>query len=247
MPVYLTYAIQLLLVIHVLKTGRNRYWILILVMLPMIGGLAYLVIEILPEFSNSITGQRAMRGVRRAVNPGAELRRHADAWSQSPNTDNARRYAQSLLEAGQHDQARQVLDTALAGFFSNEPNLLLLKAQLEFETGEPGAAVEILDRLTAENPDFKSAEGHLLYAQALEANGRTEDAIEAYRAVSTYFPGAEARYRLVNALAEAGHTAEARAEAARMLEDARLAPAHFRKSQKPWLDRTREAAKQLEA
>ena len=30
MAYYLTYFIQILLVVHVLKTGRNRYWIWIL-------------------------------------------------------------------------------------------------------------------------------------------------------------------------------------------------------------------------
>ena len=64
MPVYISYFIQLVLIIHVLKTGRNRYWIWMLLFLPLIGGVAYLVIEILPEITNSITGQRAVRGVR---------------------------------------------------------------------------------------------------------------------------------------------------------------------------------------
>lgn len=246
MSIYLTYLIQLLLIIHVLKTGRNRYWILILIMLPMIGGLAYLLIEILPELSGGITGQRAMRNVRQAVNPGAELRRHADAWDQSPNADNARRYAEALLDAGKHDEAEQVLDTALSGFFSTEPSLLLLKARSRFESGAAAESVELLERLQQENPEFRSPEGHLLYARALDACDREEEALEAYRAVASYFPGVEARYRLVAALIAQGATDQARAEAEQLLKDARLAPAHFRKSQKPWLDRTREELKQLE-
>ena len=56
MPVYLTYFIQLLLIIHVLKTGRDRYWIWLLLFLPLIGGVAYLVVEIIPEYSSGITG-----------------------------------------------------------------------------------------------------------------------------------------------------------------------------------------------
>jgi hypothetical protein len=247
MHIYITYLVQLLLVVHVLKTGRDRYWIWILIMVPMIGGLAYLVIEVLPGFSGGIRGQRAMRGIRRAVNPGAELRRHADAWAQSPNTDNARRYAEALLEAGQHEEAERVLDTALSGFFSSEPNLLSLKARLKFETGAPGNAVQLLDHLKAENPDYRSAEGHLLYARALEAEGRMNEALEAYREVSGYFPGVEARYRMVIALISDGDTTAAREEAERLLNDARLAPAHFRKAQKPWLDRARQALQQLDS
>jgi len=66
MPIYLTYFIQILLIIHVLKTGRDRYWIWLLLFLPLIGGIAYLVVEIIPEFSSGITGQRTRRpSVRR--------------------------------------------------------------------------------------------------------------------------------------------------------------------------------------
>jgi len=43
----LIWLIQLVLIIHVFKTGRSRYWILMLLFMPLIGGLAYFVIEIL--------------------------------------------------------------------------------------------------------------------------------------------------------------------------------------------------------
>lgn len=61
----LVFLVQLVLIIHVLKTDRSRYWILMLLFMPFIGGIAYLVIEILPEFSSSITGQRAVRNVKK--------------------------------------------------------------------------------------------------------------------------------------------------------------------------------------
>lgn len=245
MSYYLTYFIQLLLVIHVFKTGRNRYWVWLLIMLPGIGGLAYFVIEILPDLTGGIQGQRAMRGVRKVVDPGADLRRHEAAWQQSPNADNARRYASALLEADQYDEAQKVLDEALRGFFSTEPGLLLVKAELEFETGKYSQAVETLDTLTAENPDFRSAQGHLLYARALEKCDKPDMAIEEYHKVAGYFPGAEARFRLARAFQRHDRVDDARQEFEQLLTDARLAPAHFRKSQKQWIDKTRQELKLL--
>lgn len=246
MSVYLTYFVQLLLVIHVLKTGRNRYWILMLIMLPLIGGLAYLVIEVLPGFAGGIRGQRALRTIRKAVDPGANLRRQEAAWQQSPNADNARRYATALLEEGQYEQAGEILEQALSGFFSTEPSLLLLKGRLLFETGKAAEAVEVLETLTAENPEFRSAEGHLLYARSLESCNRTGDAIDAYRSVSNYFPGAEARLRLALALEKHGDSDASRQQLEQLLNDAKLAPSHFRKSQKTWLDRARQELKSLD-
>ncbi len=54
--------------------------------------------------------------------------------------------------------------------------------------------------------------------------------------MSGYFPGVEARYRLALCLASNGQENAARKEFESILNDAKLAPPHFRKSQKPWLD-----------
>jgi len=173
----LIWLVQLALIIHVLKTGRNRYWILLLLFMPLIGGLAYLVIEILPEFSGSITGQRAVRNVKKTLNPGADLKHHEAAWEQSPNVDNGRRYAEALLASGKTAEAEKIVNAALKGLFATEPTLLLVKAHIEFDQDRPEEAVETLETLQEHNPDFRTAEGHLLYARALEAAGQTDKAI----------------------------------------------------------------------
>lgn len=232
----LIWLIQLALIIHVLKTGRSRYWIMMLIFMPMIGGVAYFVIEILPEFSNSLSGQRAVRSVKQTLNPGADLRQNEAAWNQSPNVDNGRRLAQSLMDMGKTKDAEDIIAQALKGLFATEPTLLLLKAQIQFDTDRTSEAVDTLELLQDNNPDFRSAEGHLLYARALQAEGKIDQAVKEYSAVSGYFPGVEARYRLALCLALAGKESASKAEFDSILNDAKLAPPHFRKSQKVWLD-----------
>jgi len=237
------YAIQIVLIVHVLRTGRSRNWVLLLIFIPLLSAIAYLVLELLPEWSGSIRGQRARRGLAGTLNPGGRLRQLQLAWEQTPNADNARHLATALIAAGRFDEAAPVLDQALSGLFATEPNLMLLQAQLAFEQGEPARAVETLDRLQAANPDFRSAEGHLLLARALEAAGQMPRALDEYRAVSTYFPGVEARFRLALALRTAGQEAASRSEIEQILADARLAPGHFRRAQAGWLRQARAALK----
>ncbi len=232
----LVWIVQLALIVHVLQTGRSRYWIMILIFMPLIGGLAYFVIELLPQFSGSITGQRAVRNVKKTLNPGADLRQTEAAWTQSPNVDNGRRYAEALLDSGEDEKAEDIIDQALKGLFATEPTLLLLKARLQFEKERTGEAVKTLELLQEHNPDFRSAEGHLLYARALEVEGQVDNAVREYSAVSGYFPGVEARYRLALCLEIAGNGTASRSELESILNDAKLAPPHFRKSQKIWLD-----------
>ena len=236
----LIWLAQLILIIHVLKSGRSRYWIMILIFMPLIGGIAYLIIELIPAFSGSISGQRAVRSVKQTLNPGADLRQHKAAWNQSPNVDNGRRYAEALLDSGKTDEAEDIINQALKGLFKTEPTLLLLKARLQFEKDRTSEAVKTLESLQENNQDFRSAEGHLLYARALEAEDRIDKAIREYSAVSGYFPGVEARYRLALCLETAGKSPAAQTEFESILNDAKLAPPHFRKSQKTWLDAVKQ-------
>ena len=240
MPVYLTYFIQILLVIHVIKTGRNRYWIWLLLFLPVIGGVAYLVVEVIPEFSSGITGQRTRRSVRNLIDPGADIRTHAAAWEQSSNADNGRRYAQALLAGGRAAEAGEILDLVLDGFFKTDPALMLLKAQAQYDQEQWGPSLATLEALRKHNPDLRSAEGHLLYARTLEQTGRGVEAIKEYRAVAGYYPGAQARFLLGLALKNSGREKDAAEEFTSMIRDAELAPAHFRKSEKNWLDLARK-------
>ena len=232
----LIWLLQLALIVHVLKTGRSRYWIMILLFMPLIGGVAYLVIELMPEFSGSITGQRAVRNVKQTLNPGADLRQHEAAWNQSPNVDNGRRYAQALMDSENTVAAEDIINQSLKGLFVTEPTLLLLKARIQFDQDRTSEVVETLESLQEHNPDFRSAEGHLLYARALEAEDRIGSALKEYSAASGYFPGVEARYRLALCLEIAGKSTASRTEFESILTDAKLAPPHFRKSQKTWLE-----------
>jgi hypothetical protein len=59
--------IQVLLIIHVIRTGRNQLWIWVLLFLPLAGGIAYLAVEIVPQLFRSRTAQRTARGLKKAM------------------------------------------------------------------------------------------------------------------------------------------------------------------------------------
>ena len=117
---------------------------------------------------------------------------------------------------------------ALTGLYQHDPNLMLGLAQAQFGKGDASAARATLDELIASNPDFRSPAGHLLYARALEAEGNTAKALEEYSVVAPAYPGAEAAVRYAQLLQAQGRTAEAQKVARELLEQARIAPAHYR-------------------
>ena len=104
---------------------------------------------------------------------------------------------------------------------------------------EHSGKVEDLIRM---NPDFKSPEGHLLYARSLEEEGNIDKAIEEYRVLAGSYPGAEAAVRYAQLLKSQGRGDEAQKVVRDLLEQARIAPAHYRKAQKSWLDAAQRLA-----
>ena len=68
--------LEVLLVIHVIKTGRNTLWIWLIIFLPMAGGIAYFIVELLPEILRSRTLQATRRSVKLALDPEAQTFRY---------------------------------------------------------------------------------------------------------------------------------------------------------------------------
>jgi hypothetical protein len=227
--------IDVLLVIHVLKTGRNTIWIWVVVMLPMAGPIAYLIIEVLPEFSRSRTARRAMSSAKKVIDPSRDLRHAHTRLRITDSIDSRRRVADELCNAGNYAEAIDYYRQALVGLYEHDPHLLLGLARAQFESNEPTQARETLDRLIKENADFKSSEGHLLYARALEAEGNVSKACDEFATLAKYYPGAEARYRYATLLRKTGDTQRAHDVLTQLLNDAEVATKHYRKAQAQWL------------
>lgn len=241
----LSYAVQALLVVHCFKTGRNTMWIWVLVFLPGVGALAYVAVEILPQLFGSRGAARAARGVRRAIDPGQNLRRLEAEARRTGDVASNQRYAEELLRSGRGSAAVEVYRQALRGLYEHDPNLLLGLARAQFAGGEAAAARTTLDTLIAHNPGFKSPEGHLLYARALEVEGNHARALEEYAELSKYYAGAEATVRYAQLQARTGRKAEARRTLEGLLDHARLAPRHYQRAQAEWLSSARRELESL--
>jgi hypothetical protein len=235
----LSIAIQAGLIVHVIKTGRNMLWIWAIALLPLVGSLAYAVVEILPEVLGGGTARRAKSGVRRMMDPDRELRRASAEVEISGNVDARRRLAEELFERGQYDAAIDVYVGGLKGVFEHDPTLLLGLARAHFAKQDFAAAQTALERLTEHNPDFKSADAQLLYARTLEARDTLDEAERAYAKLAPGYPGAEARLRYGLLLKRRGKSAEARQVLKDLLDGAKLGPAHYRRAQAEWLERAR--------
>ncbi|MET0292649.1 MAG: tetratricopeptide repeat protein [Steroidobacteraceae bacterium] len=237
-------VIQALLIVHCIKTGRNTIWIWVIALLSYAGIVAYVAVELLPDLFRSRTAQRTVRGVKKAMDPGADLRRYEEQARLTGNVSSRQKYAEELVRQGRGAEAVDVYRQALTGLYEHDPDLLLGLARAQFQSGQPGEARATLDRLIAKNPEFRSPEGHLLYARALESEGDRARALDEYRVLAGYYPGAEAAVRYAQLLRSQDQRDEARKALTDLLDQARAAPPHYRRVQEDWL---KQAERELSA
>ncbi len=235
----LTLAVQAGLIVHVIKTGRNTLWIWAIALLPAAGSLAYIVVEILPDVFGGRTARRTRAGVQRIIDPNRDLRQAAAEVEISGNVDARRRLAEELYQRGQYTEAIAAYRGGLRGIFEHDPTLLLGLGRAQYAAGDFAAARASLERLTLHNPEFKSADGRLLYARTLEAQNALDEAEHEYSAVAPGYPGAEARLRYALLLKRRGKSEDARRILKDLLDGAKLGPAHYRKAQAEWLEQAR--------
>jgi len=234
------------MIVHCIKTGGNTIWVYVLVVLmsmPFVGAALYAGVEILPGLLRSRTSQRAMRVIRNTLDPENALRKAETAVQVSGTIAARQQYADELVRLGRAAEAVGIYKTCLTGVFAEDPKLMLGYAHAQFAAGDPAAARLMLDDLIRKNPDFKSPDGHLLYARTLEAEGNVEKALEEFAALSEYYPGAEAGVRYARLLVSAGQRPLAQQTLKALLDRAKFAPAHYRKAQREWLD---EAHRELQ-
>jgi len=246
MPILiLSVIVQIALIIHVVRTGRPTYWVFIILIAPGIGSLAYAIVELLPELSGNYRARSAVRGVRKTLDPGGDLRRRQKEHKLSGSVDATRHLAGEFMDNGRYDEAIVLYQEALTGLYEHDPDLLLGLATAQFGNEKFEDTRETLDTLIETNPDFRSSDGHLLYARSVEACGDNDKAREEYAAVAAYYAGAEARVRYGRFLETQGDNEVALAEYEEIITAADLAPRHYRRAQKTWINEAKAGIRRL--
>lgn len=221
------------------------YWVFIIFFLPAIGAITYVIVELLPEWSNSFTARRTLKGVKRTLDPGAGLRQRKQQHRLSGSVDATRHLASELTDRGRYAEAILHYEAALTGLYEHDPVLLLGLAEAQFGGEQYEKAKSTLERLNEQNPDYRSPEGHLLYARALQECGDLDSAEHEYKAVSAYFAGAEARLRYAKLLEQLDKKDEALEQYEDIAATAEIAPRHYRKAQRRWIAEANDGVRRL--
>ena len=242
MPIYVvTLLLMVACVVHIMRTGRERFWVYIIIFLPLIGMLAYLVAEVLPELLGSRTAHRLNRKAASVLDPGRGLRTRQAELERTDTAENRRLLAEEYIARGECAAAAKLYEAALVGVHADDTALLMGLARARVRLQDYAGALGALDRLRAAHPSFQSSEAHLIYARSLEGLGRDEEAESEYSALVGYAAGEEVRCRYGQLLMRRGKSAEARAIFAQVLKYAAQSSRRYRRDQQIWIDAAERA------
>jgi len=221
-------------VVHAVRTGNVFPWIYVLVFLPAIGPAIYFFMMILPGLLRGRAARSLASGAARAIDPNKDYRAAMRDVEMVGSVDAKRAFAEQLMQRGQYADAIEMYRNAAQGQFATDPALLMGLARAQFLSGDGAGAQASLDALQQADPKFVSEEAHLIYARALELQGKDEEAAQEYSRLVPYFAGEEARTRYAQLLDRMGRRDEARALFTQVVKNLDGAPGRYRRTQKEW-------------
>lgn len=231
---------QVFFAIHAIRTGRDRYWIFIIIFFPGAGCLIYFFAEYLPYIQQDGRMRTFKTQVSHSLNPGKQLRLLKEQVELTPSIKNKKLLAEAYVNQGLFDEAISLFESCQDGAHKNDLSMLEGLSCAHFFKGDYQSAEAYLEMVLAHEETIKPAPFQLLLARCREARGRDESAEQLYRQVIKTFSGEEARCRYAMFLKKKGRLSEADALFDETLNNARLSPRYYRRTQKPWIETARK-------
>jgi hypothetical protein len=191
MFVIISVLIQLGFAIHVLKTGRKPIWVIIIGFIPILGCLAYIIVELMPGWTGKQSEQQAQARIKQSLYSEKDLKEALRNLEIADTVNNRTKLAEQYLLREQFQEAKDLYQKCLVGINKTDPMTMLGLATADFGLGNYAETIATLDALKVANPDFKSPDGHLIYARAQEGVGNIASAMQEYDALIIYYPSPE--------------------------------------------------------
>jgi hypothetical protein len=242
---FLSLALQVGCAVHVIRSGRPLYWIWLIIIGSYLAVAVYVLVAVLPDLRHDPRGRNVASKALKAINPESRRRELQRKLELADTVDNRRHLASECLDLGDYVNAVELYRGLLTGMYATDPDFMLGLARAEAGGGNYAAARSTLESLIRTNPNYKSSEGHLLYARCLDEVGDTDAALEEYRVLADSYPGEEGRFRYAALLARVLRKDEARELFTSQLRRADLMPGYYKRKESEWLKAARRELARL--
>src|SRR5262245_29301879 len=228
--------LQVLAIIHFIRRRPDTYWLWIILMFGGFGALAYIFIEVIPDFG-------LLRSSFQVFPRRKRIKELEGMIVDNPSIGNYEELGDLYLDDGQFVKARECFDRVLAREESIDP--LYRRGLSALALNDYAAAVADLEKVTARDPkyDYQRAAG--LLAHAFAKIGQRDRANALFAEVTETSTLSETQYNYASFLAEIDRAAEAREWAERILRKKATMPDYIRRRERPWFRKARALLKGL--
>lgn len=203
-------VIQLMCILHVYRTGRAQWWMMVILFFSMLGCFAYFVFEIMPElFGPHSAGARKARA-KALADPVDALNRAEAALAQVDTAANRLALGDAYAALGTHGEAALQYRVALDRMNGRDAKIEVKLAQTLFDGGDYAEALKWVERQETPVSVGEADRLTLLRARILAELGRVDEAAALYADIVERLPGAEARCRYGALLMDRGDREAAR-------------------------------------
>jgi hypothetical protein len=229
-------ALVVLLSVHVCKTGRSKMWLPVIWVLPVLGSIIYVLVEMLPALvaRQDAADDAAAKAARKSEPLADQVDRKiermvarrarevdVDAVLRDGTVHTRLKLAEDCLAQGRFDEADALFGKARDGFFIGSPDIIFGQARARFGRDDKGrgdmaSVLALLDELAKTHPSFQPHAVAILKARATARMGDVTAAIPQLQAVLAEPENLEGRrleaqYRYAEILWQAGEIDKAKA------------------------------------
>ncbi len=237
---YLTIALQAICVIHCLKKGKQYMWIWLIIFLPLIGSIAYMVIEMFK------TGdlQKMQLGLSSVLNPHGNIEMLEEQLKFTDTFNNRVTLADAYLAAGLIDKAIALYESSLTGAFIENEHVLMQLILAYFQQQRYQQVIAVAGKVYR-LPQFPRSQAHLFYAIALENVGNSEMAEQEFRQMKSRYSDFEARYQYGLFLIRTNRNEEARRLYTDMCDEVPHLGSREKKFSRHWINLAKEELRKI--
>lgn len=228
-------VLPVLCLLHAWRTGREWWWFILILSVPLFGPLLYIFLEIQPLAGLPGRGRLGASLWRDLIPAPWRLPGLRRALEGADTVENRVRLAEALGEAGQWAEASEIYEGCLREPFRDDPFLCLGYARTRFAAGDPIGTLASLDRIDLSGTREKLPDRLLLRARALAATGDPERAEIVFQQALEHASGEEARFQYAAFLESRSRPAEAAALYRQILQDVRWHASLYRRANRPWI------------
>jgi len=240
-------ALDVFMAVHVIRNGKTCWWISIILIVPLIGSLAYFFVEIFPTLD--LKAQPKVVRLQRArwQQAQAELRQEREVTGRriedvlnSGSINEKISLAETCMQRDFFAEAARLYESAREGYFVNAADILIGLSRALLEKGDFAKCRQVLRELAEAHPNSFAQERAILTVRALAGAGdfatataelegllERKDSLEARRL--------EARYYYAEFLWKQGQNDRAEAQLMEVIKHGKLF--HMTEDEEFWVTR----------